>query len=109
MTTFPNVACVGMHFRGSAAVALSKTDLDGVQPRLEREPDNEFDAFAIKVWIEDLFFAYIERGQAAWIAPLMDEGQTAVATFSGTEQRGKNTYPLLTIEVSPPATPDVSA
>lgn len=99
MSVFFPVACVGMHFRGSAAVALSKTDLDGIEPRLEREPDNPHDAYAIRVFVEDLFFAYIERNQAAWIAPLLDEGHAAHAVFEGTEERGKNTHPLLRITI----------
>lgn len=74
--TFPNVRVVGMHFRGADA----KEAAENLQPeqvlRLEREPMNEHDPNAIKVFFEDLWLGYLERTQAAWIAPNMDEGRT---------------------------------
>jgi hypothetical protein len=99
MTTFPNVACVGMHFRGPAAVDAAAQLEPGSTLTLIREPDNAFDAYAIKVMLEDLHLGYIERGQAAWISPLLDDGSEATATVTHIEQRGKNHHPILTIEV----------
>lgn len=99
MPTFPNVAVVGMHFRGGGAKDVAAALNPGDAVRLEREPDNAYDSYAIKVFVEDLHIGYIERGQAAWISPYMDEGEEPVAIVVGHEQRGKNLHPLLDINV----------
>lgn len=99
MTTFPNVLCVGMHFRGAAAVDVAANLEVDSSVNLVREPENQYDAYAIKVLVEDIHIGYIERGQAAWISPLMDEGGTATATITGHETRKNNVHPLLEIVV----------
>ena len=101
MSTFSNVACVGMHFRGAAAVQAAAALSEGDTLDLRREPDNAYDSNAIQVYLEDLHLGYVERDQAAWIAPLIDDGGTAEATVTSLEQRGKNIHPILTIEVHP--------
>lgn len=72
---FPNVHVVGMHFRGPDAKEAAANLEPGQELRLEREPMNEYDGNAIKVFFSDLWIGYIERSQAAWIAPNMDEGR----------------------------------
>lgn len=72
--TFPSVRVVGMHFRGADAKEAAANLQPGQSLRLEREEMNEHDGNAIKVYFEDLWLGYLERGQAAWIAPNMDEG-----------------------------------
>lgn len=99
MTTFPNVLCVGMHFRGAAAVDVAATLEPGDVVTLDREPENAYDAYAIKVMVADIHIGYIERGQAAWISPLMDEGGTATATVTGLETRRNNVHPVLEVVV----------
>ena len=77
----------------------------GTVLRLEREPTNEYDPNAIKVFFEDTFIGYIERGQAAWISPELDEKKTATAEVVGKEPYGKSgnyTAPLLRITVGEP-------
>lgn len=100
MPSFPSVACVGMHFRGSNAVSAAAALEPGDRLTLEREPENPYDAYAIKVLLEDLHLGYIERGQAAWISPLLDEGATAETTVTHLEQRKNNIHPILQIEVT---------
>lgn len=100
MPTFPNVRCVGMHFRGPAAVeAAAALTPHQSQLMLEREPDNAYDAYAIKVMLEDIHLGYIERGQAAWISPLLDDGAEATVEVTGHAHEKNNIYPILTIEV----------
>lgn len=99
MTTFPNVACVGMHFRGGGAKELADMIDETTEVTLEREPDNQYDAYAIKVMIADQHIGYIERGQAAWISPLLDEGAVARVEYASHEQRGKNNHPLFNIHI----------
>jgi HIRAN domain len=100
MSIFPNVACVGMHFRGQSAKDIVSLLEPGASFTLVREPENPYDAYALMVMFEDQHIGYIERGQAAWISPLLDEGMTAVATMTHTEMRGKNLHPILEIEVA---------
>lgn len=105
MTQFPNVLCVGMHFRGPAARDVAAALTPGDTVLLEREPDNAFDAYAIRVLVPDgdeppFHIGYIERGQAAWISPLIDDGATATAEVTGVEQRKNNLHPVLVIHVS---------
>lgn len=93
-----------MHFRGPAARDVAAELSPGTELLLEREPDNAFDAYAIRVLVPDdeeepLHIGYIERGQAAWISPLLDEGATATATVAGHEVRKNNVHPVLLIEV----------
>lgn len=99
MPKFPNVRVVGMHFRGGGAKDVAAAITEATPINLEREPDNQYDAYAIKVLIEDFHIGYIERGQAAWISPLMDEGEPYTVTFTHHEEVKKNTHPVLTIEV----------
>ena len=100
MPTFPNVRVVGMHFRGGGAKDVAAAITEATPITLEREPDNQFDAYAIKVLVEDMHIGYIERGQAAWISPLLDDGDTASATFTHHEEVKRNLHPVLTISVS---------
>lgn len=98
MTLFPNVALVGARFRGPDAVAICN-DLEGKELTLLREPDNAYDPNAIQVFFHDMHIAYVERGQAAWIAPLMDEGASASIAHTGYVGEGKKRVPLATITV----------
>lgn len=99
MTEFENVLCVGMHFRGGDAKAIAESLTAESEIRLEREPENPYDAYAIRVLIEDQHIGYIERDKAAWISPLLDEGRSATVRCTGHVLRGKNNHPLLQIEV----------
>ena len=96
--TFPNVLVVGMHFRGSHAVAAVSSFLPPVELQLEREPQNPYDEFAIKVFYDGEHIGYVERGQAAFISPQIDEGQKYRCTVDDLVQKGKNLHPSCTIE-----------
>lgn len=97
MTTFSSVACVGMHFRGALAVETAAALEPGALLTLEREPDNAYDAYAIKVMLNDIHLGYIERGQACWISPYMDEGGEPTCTVMRLETRRNNVHPILEI------------
>lgn len=97
MPLFPQVEVVGMHFRGGGAKDVAAALSPGDSVRLEREPDNAYDAYAIKVFVEDLHIGYIERGQAAWIAPYMDDEKTPEAIVTGHKERNRNIHPILSI------------
>lgn len=103
MSVFPEVLCVGMHFRGGAAKDIAASLSVGDTVTLEREPENAYDEYAIRVLVGPEHIGYIERGQAAWISPLMDEGGTATAFVTGHEERKRNLHPVLRIEVDDPS------
>lgn len=102
MPTF-TAACVGMHFRGAAAVQTAAALEEGTIVTLEREPENPHDYNALKVFVGDFFIGYVDRMVAAWISPLLDEQPPdearTTARVVGHEQRGKNLHPLLEIVV----------
>lgn len=93
--TFPNVAVVGMHFRGDHAKAWAESVQPGTEIFYEREPDNPYDSMAIKVLYNFQHVGYIERNQAAFIAPWLDDGVEFSCTVTGVEQRGRNLHPLV--------------
>lgn len=103
MTTFPNVAVVGMHFRGAHAVEIAAALVPGNTLILEPEPDNAYDGNALKaIYMADdepIHIGYIERGQAAWITPLLADGASATCTVTRLETRRNNVHPIVEIVV----------
>lgn len=93
--TFPNVAVVGMHFRGQHAKAWAEAVQPGTEIFYEREPENQFDSMAIKVLYNFQHVGYIERNQAAFIAPWIDSGTEFSCVVTGVETRGKNIHPIV--------------
>jgi len=96
--TFPNVAVVGMHFRGAEAKAAVESFTPPVELQLEREPDNPYDEFAIKVLYLDQHIGYLERTQACFISPQIDSGHEYSCIVTDLELRRKNLHPICTIE-----------
>lgn len=94
---FPDVAVVGMHFRGDEAKALVASFVPPLELQLEREPSNQYDANAVKVLYHDTHIGYIERGQAAFIAAYMDDGWVPTCTVTRLEQRRNNLHPICDI------------
>jgi len=99
MPTFPNVAVVGMHFRGANAVEIASSLQPSNTLVLEPEPENAYDGNALKVLYEGHHIGYIERGQAAWITPLLDEGADYTCTVTRLETRRNNIHPIVEIVV----------
>ena len=87
----------GMHFRGPRAVEAVSLFEEGSELSLEREPDNAYDAYAIKVIFGDLHIGYIEKEKASYLASEMDDGVSFSAVFVGREVAGRNVYPILEI------------
>ena len=104
--TFPNVLVVGMHFRGQHAKAAVESFLPPLELQLEREPRNPHDEFAIKVLYNGEHIGYVERGQAAFISPRIDEGQKYRCTVTDLMKKHRNLHPVCTIE--PDDRPDES-
>lgn len=107
MRTYENVAVVGMRFRGADVVQLVDSlavEGEPVEFTLKREPENPHDPNAIQVFYEDTFIGYIERGQACFISPDMDEGWEAVCTCElfQIDSRGKHYVPITTVRTIEP-------
>lgn len=56
---------------------------------LQREPDNQFDKFAIKIVFKDNKLGYIPKSKNQTIARLMDVGKQFYAKVSSKEWEGK--------------------
>ena len=56
---------------------------------LQREPDNEFDPFAVKVLFKDQKLGYIPKSKNQTIARLMDAGKRFYAKVSSKEWEGQ--------------------
>lgn len=107
--SFPNVAVVGMHFRGEHAKAWAESVQPGTEIFYEREPDNAYDSLAIRILYNFQHVGYVERGQAAFIAPWIDDGVEFSCVVTHTEQRGKNLHPIVTFTPVQSATADEEA
>lgn len=55
---------------------------------MKREPQNEFDEFAIALWFEDTKVGYIPKNKNEVIARLMDAGKLFYATIEASEVEG---------------------
>ena len=96
----------GMFFRQPHEREYASAISIGSTFDLEREPDNAYDAFAIKVTKtlstgETLHLGYIAKEVAAWVAPELDEGRSFRCTCTGFYTKGKNTGPILSLEEIP--------
>ena len=75
------VSIVGSSFYPGAGEQIIRMR-PGQQLRVEREPNNEYDANAIAVHIFNQKLGHFPRGFAAEVAPLMDAGYKLIATKS---------------------------
>ena len=97
---FQDVAVVGMHFRereGVSAKAIVAGFMPPVVLQLVREPENQYDSFAIKVYYKEQHIGYIEASKAMYIAPHMDDGIELLCVVDSLEQRKNNLHPICTI------------
>jgi len=85
-----------MHFRGPHAKAWAEACQPGDEIFYEREPENQYDPSAIKILYNFQHMGYVERGQAAFIAPHIDDGVEFSCIVSGTQQEKLNIVPLVT-------------
>lgn len=102
MSTY-SAKVVGMFFRereGVPAKAIVGNMLPGAELQLEREPDNQYDAYAIKVLASGEHIGYIEKEHAAFIAPDMDDGADTTCTVTGFIEIKNNNHPLVEIKTS---------
>lgn len=103
---FTDVSVVGMHFRerdGVPAKAIVANFLPPVELTLEREPENAYDSFAVKVLYQGQHIGYIEASSACFLAPWMDEGNTYTCTVDSLVERKNNLHPVVRLEPNEPA------
>jgi hypothetical protein len=89
-----------MHFRerdGIPAKAIVGNMVPPVELELEREPENPFDIYAIKVLYEGQHIGYLEKDVAAFLAPELDEGATFTCTVIDLVSERNNLYPVCQI------------
>ncbi len=97
--TFPEVLIVGMHFRPNGK-AIVESLLPPVEFELEREPFNPYDGFAVKVLYDGEHIGYVERKQACFLAPWMDQGVNYTCVAYEFRQVKNNLHPVVTIKPS---------
>lgn len=99
---YSNVEIRGAHFRGQHAVEYLAACQPGDELGLEREPENPYDSYAIKVLSQGdgLHIGYVAKEAAAWIAPEMDEKPEVawVATYAAMDESGRNPKHYCNIE-----------
>jgi len=59
-----------------------------VELEVKREPQNEFDHFAIALWFQNTKIGYIPKDKNEVLARLMDAGKQFYATISAKEMEG---------------------
>lgn len=91
---FNDVAVVGMHFRGADVKALVANFIPPMTLTLVREPDNQYDAFAVKVLHNGIHIGYIEATAACFLAPHMDDGCEYTCTVVDMQARKNNLHPI---------------
>lgn len=104
--TFPEATVVGMHFRerdGVPAKAIVANFVPPVKLELRREPENQFDTFAVKVLYQDQHIGYIEASTACFLAPWMDEGHEYSCVVESLLERKNNLHPVVRLEPHEPA------
>lgn len=94
--TFPDVLVVGMHFRENGK-AIVENLLAPAVFTLEREPLNQYDVYAIKVMYGEDHIGYIERKQAMFISPWMDQGVKFSCVADEFRQVKNNLHPVVTL------------
>jgi hypothetical protein len=93
---FNDVLVVGMHFRERDGIPAKSIVANLVPPatlQLEREPENAYDAFAIKVLYNDQHIGYIEAAVACYIAPWMDSGIEYTCQVEELVEKKRNLHP----------------
>lgn len=96
--TFTDVAVVGMHFRereGVPAKSIVANFMPPVQLTLEREPENAYDSFAVKVLYQGQHIGYIEASSSCFLAPWMDQGNVYECVVDSLVERKNNLHPLV--------------
>lgn len=98
--TFDEIRVVGMHYRerdGIPAKSIVANFVPPVTLVLERDLENKYDEYAIKVMYEGQHIGYIEAVNACYIAPHMDDGETFTCTVEALVEDKRNLYPVVTV------------
>ena len=103
MSDYREVQVVGMHFRGPEAKDYAANLEAGAVLYLEREDDNQYDVNAIKVMAPGVngapmwHLGYINKDNAAWISPDLDDGVEFDVTVEEVRFAQNNHYPYVTL------------
>lgn len=97
MTKKVELNIAGITFRREAfdRVTEEHNPLKDFEVALEREPDNQYDANAIKVLVDGIHLGYIPATSALGLAPVMDNGvnigaeMVEIGTFEKQQKNGK--------------------
>lgn len=81
MTDFP---IRGAYYRGQEVLDLIDTFEENTELTLEREPENEYDPFAIKILYEGIHLGYVPKEMAAYLD--LDEVGTTCYYSTETKQ-----------------------
>ena len=105
---FNDVHVVGMHFREREGVPAKQIVASFVPPvvcQLERQYDNAFDEYAIKVLYGGQHIGFLAASSACFIAPEMDLDPDTpwTATVESFHTAKSNLYPVATVA---PALPE---
>ena len=81
---------VGLYYRGDGA-RLAVDELEpGDEVTLEPEPENKYDAYAVKVLSGSVHIGYLPKELAAYLTPPLENG-----VYLRTEQERQNLYPII--------------
>lgn len=104
MNAYPDTPLRGTFFRTPTDRAFADAMSEGISLKLIREPENEYDANAIKVCFVDpedftftIHLGYVAKEVAAWIAPELDAGDSSTCVLSSINRDGKRTTYLIDI------------
>ena len=92
---FPGVRVVGAFYRGAEAVEATAALQPGDTLSVKREPENEYDQNAVAVYLGSIHIGYIERGQAAWLSPWLDQDVSYNCVVQELMTHRNTIYPLV--------------
>jgi len=102
--TFNDVLVVGMHFREAEGVPAKSIVQNMIPPLvidLEREPENQFDSFALKAVYKGQHIGYIEAKVACFVSPWIDSGEEYTCVVNQLVEQRRNLHPLCTLMPKP--------
>lgn len=102
------VSIVGSSFYPGAGNWIAKLS-PGQKLRVEREPNNQYDANAIAVYIFQQKLGHFPRGFAAEVAPIMDAGKELTAVKSRDPRFAGSGVMVVEWEIPDAPSPDAGA
>lgn len=98
-----NTKIVGARHRGEDALKFAMSAEPGDEYTLERDPQNPYDANAIRVMGYGVFIGFIPKSDNADLAAAMDEGRTFTAVCDGHASYYEPTLEINEVDTTPEA------